>query len=258
VGFTAIYYEIFVVGASFGEMLLQVVAGVLVVSSVLLWKLTRNKVEDHKTLRRSKYHVGPGLAVSYYRFLENIIKGKKGTPKYTQMLRNYKLQETIPNQPRDRVLDKVIILFPESDEEKGSVQDLLEKEKGQNSDHRLLLEKISYEYEVSGKKRKSEMYVVKVCDADKDSNVYVVIVENQPLNTLYNMVSDHAIRFTKHQFRIQFKIYMDKLRELLDSDKQCRGKYEIFHYKDDGTLSFSKALLAKINDMKYSEMCMQE
>ena len=44
--------------------------------ALFLWlKLHRNNVEDDEKISRSKFHIGPGLAMAYFSFIENTIKG---------------------------------------------------------------------------------------------------------------------------------------------------------------------------------------
>ena len=67
------------------------------------------------------------------------------------------------------------------------------------------------------------------------------------------MVGEPAIPFKEEDFNQQFHIYMRELRRLLDADEGCRGKYEIFHYKDPGSagkLNFSKEIIKQMKRIR--------
>jgi len=216
-------------------------------------KIMRNISESEKLLKNTKYHIGPGLAQANYRFLENVIKGKK-TAGHVQLMKEYKHREELPADPTDWFCPKVLILFPEWKKENreriwGSVSDILKKEKENDSKHRLSNEKITYTFKASGgNNRKCELEVLK--NQDEDGNWYAIFAENRPLNTLYRMVGEPVIPFSEEDFNRQFHIYMDTLKNILDNDEGCKNKYEIFHYKDSGRLNFSKEIIRQMKTIR--------
>ena len=67
------------------------------------------------------------------------------------------------------------------------------------------------------------------------------------------MVGEPAIKFSEEDFNRQFHIYKSELQKLLDADDGCRGKYEIFHYKDPGTagkFNFSKEIIKQMKRIR--------
>ena len=102
-----------------------------------------------------------------------------------------------------------------------------------------------------GQNRRCELEVLK--NQDEEGNWYAILAENRPLNTLYRMVGEPAIRFSEEDFNRQFHIYKCELQKLLDADDGCRGKYEIFHYKDPGTagkFNFSKEIIKQMKSIR--------
>merc|ERR1712025_1073800 len=104
---------------------------------------------------------------------------------------------------------------------------------------------------MGGNDRRCELEVLK--NRDEQGNWYAIIAENRPLNTLYRMVGEPTILFKEEDFNQQFLIYMRELRRLLDEDEGCRGKYEIFHYKDPGSagkFNFSKEIIKQMKAIR--------
>merc|ERR1712106_333286 len=221
-------------------------------------KISRNAHENELLLKSTKYHIGPGLAQANYRFLENVIKGKKGGGgDVEKMKKQYKEQEELNEDEQCWFCPKVLILFPEwrkGNRERiwGSVGDIFKKEKENGSNHKLSVEKITYGFKASGgNERRCELEVLK--NQDEEGNWYAIFAENRPLNTLYRMVGEPVIPFSEEDFNQQFHIYMKELRKLLDADEGCRGKYEIFHYKDpgsDGRFNFSKEIIKQMRSIR--------
>ena len=98
-----------------------------------------------------------------------------------------------------------------------------------------------------GNNRMCQLEVLK--NQDEEGNWYAVFAENRPLNTLYRMVGEPVIPFSEEDFNRQFHIYMRELQKLLD-EKGCKGKYEIFHYKDSGKLNFSKEIIKQLKRIR--------
>ena len=85
-------------------------------------------------------------------------------------------------------------------------------------------------------------------------NNYVIFAENRPLNTLYQMVDTPGtqISFERGDFELQFKLYLEELRKLIEEDEVCRDKVELFRYRDYESKegNFSKQLKNQIKKMK--------
>ena len=60
-----------------------------------------------------------------------------------------------------------------------------------------------------------------------------------------------VLPLSEEEFSQQFQMYRKELKPLLDADKGCRGKYKIFHYKDDGKLNFSKEIINQMKGIRY-------
>lgn len=222
---------------------------------ILLLKITRNEVDSSRILERMPAVVGPGLAQAFSGYLENVIVGKCGSPRYNEAINNYRKQEGIPDD-KDWILNKVMIFFPEAKESRGSVEELVKKHNQGRVNHKLCFEKIKHNYEINGQTRVSWMEVLKLYDEDRCG--YVVIVENRPLNTLYTMAEQKVFSEDKlkneEMFKIQFHAYKNELKRLLDQKKGCMGNYEFFHYKDSKLRDFGSAVIAKIDKMKLDEL----
>ena len=65
-------------------------------------------------------------------------------------------------------------------------------------------------------------------------NNYLIFAENRPLNTLYQMVDtpESQIGFNRNDFEIQFDLYYEELKRLIEDDPECRNMIELFKYKD--------------------------
>jgi len=217
-------------------------------------KMMRSNYKDELQLKNTKYHLGPGLAQAYYRFVENVIKGKKTSPPHVQIMKEVITREQLCLNDNDWFCPKVLILFPEWKKQNresiwGSVRDITKKEKENGSKHRLFVEPIYHKFMASGGNiRTCKLQVLK--NWDETGNWYAMFAENRPLNTLYKMVGEAVIPFSEEDFNRQFQSYMMELRKLLDADEGCRGKYEIFHYKDSGKLNFSKEIIKQMKEIR--------
>ena len=70
-----------------------------------------SKYEKEKKIKSLKLNLGCGLAHSFYRYLENAIKGKNETPSHVEMLRRYKRDERLV-EGHQWICPRLLILFP--------------------------------------------------------------------------------------------------------------------------------------------------
>jgi len=297
------------------KLLNLAVQSMAAIVAVLLFdwlKIQRNIVEDEGVIDRAQHHVAPGLAMAYFRFIENVVHGvydedgNEISKPHEEALIDYIQNEEIGSE-RNWISNKILILFPESDQIRGTVHDIAAREKDEGENHCLTLDPIIHHYQAAGQPRKSVLNVIKVkgneitipysctekCSGirpmrsveddravtnhmqNRESlfgvnsnglcgkiherkewqNNYVIFAENRPLNTLYQMVDapDSQISFDRKDFELQFKLYFNELKRLIEEDEVCRNKVELFQFRDYNckkTGNFSSNLKKKILDMK--------
>ena len=121
-------------------------------------KIQRNTIEDDEAVIRAQQeasgNLAPGLALAYFRYIENVVRGvydKEGNMKskpHEQALKDWRRKEI--GSERDWISNKILILFPESDQIRGTVQDIAEREKDKGENHCLALDTITHSYQASG------------------------------------------------------------------------------------------------------------
>jgi len=155
------------------DLALQSLAALFVVSLFDILKIQRNKVEDMKVLNRSKHHVAPGLAMAFFRFIENVVHGVKDdkggviSKPHKKALEDWIRSDEDMTNMRNWISDKILVFFPKSERMRGSVHDIASREKADGEDHCLTLEKISHKYMTAGQPRRSVLNVVKIKDYSK-------------------------------------------------------------------------------------------
>ena len=286
---------------------IQCFAAITVVILLEVLKVQRNTVEDETVVERAKQHIAPGLAMAYFRYIQNVVHGVVDdhgnviSLPHEEALRDYVKENEIESD-LVWISEKILILFPESEHIRGSVRDISDREREKGENHCLTLEPIIHEYEISGQPRKSVLDVIKIQDNQTTTykrcggkcnkaaigsdrtrtnqmnisesplaassgglceklhekkewqNNYVIFAENRPLNTLYQMVDTPGtqISFERGDFELQFKLYLEELRKLIEEDEVCRDKVELFRYRDYESKegNFSKQLKNQIKKMK--------
>merc|ERR1719228_561030 len=118
-------------------------------------KLQRNNVEDEGVVERAEHHVAPGLAMAFFRYIENVVKGvtdedgNEINKPHDKALNDWIVDQGLASNV-DWICPKILILFPESDQIKGSVHDIAAREKLKNENHCLTLDTIHHEYMAAG------------------------------------------------------------------------------------------------------------
>ena len=135
-----------------------------------------------------------------------------------------------------------------------------------------------YTYTVSGDiQRTSVLDIVRV--VKDDTWHYAAFVENRPLTSLCKLVDcpislesgNAEVLVTKEDFKIHFevrifitergdrccndlfKVYKRELERLLQSDKDCRDKYEIVHYRENEKRSFADKVMGIFDRIKSTQ-----
>jgi len=86
---------------------------------------------------------------------------------------------------------------------------------------------------------------------DEWKNNYVVIAENRPLLALHEMKNENKIDFTQADYELQYKLYYEELKRLIESNTETKEQVELYHYLDKSSRGeFSKHLIRIINEIK--------
>jgi hypothetical protein len=278
------------------SLVIQCIAAVVAFALFDFLKIQRNNVEDEEVIEQAKHHVAPGLAMAYFRYIQNVVDGvvdedgNEISKPHEDALRDYITENELESE-RVWISKKILILFPESQHIRGSVRDIATREKEKGENHCLTLEPVIHKYMVAGQPRKSVLDVIKIQDnmttshtrcsgkcrvsigADRTraplgglceklhevvswQNNYVIFAENRPLNTLYQMLETPGtqISFDRGDFELQFRLYLEELKKLIEKDEKCRDKVELFPYPDYTSKkgNFSLKLKNHIKKMKMS------
>jgi len=168
----------------------------------------------------------------------------KGNGSFIELINQYMKNEMLSDS---WYFPKLLILFPEyifndsplteqmMESIFGSVGDILQAMREEDATHTLTTENINYSFKASGGiHRNMQLEVLKSRKISKNGEItfnYLAFAENRPLKTLYMMVADPIMKFSQHNFNLQFQIYKRKLRKLLDEDSNCKDRYYILHYR---------------------------
>jgi len=226
----------------------------IVVTAVLLFifywfGLGRSQLEDLKVVEEYEFSLGRQLARTSFRYLENVIKGKKGTKPHVSMLRDYLEKNALPGCQMDWVCPKVFVLFPFSPEGTfdGSYKDILNKK--ENETCVIQRKDIDYEYKVQNQMRTSVLSVIKCPYKDpvmseRNCSLYAVIAENRPLMTLQEMVKNPAISLSLENYTVHFELFVKEIRRKIE-EEDCSDRVEILEFEETANISeiFEKKLL---------------
>jgi len=222
---------------------------------VLHWlRLFNNKTENRKILKKSKHHLGPGLARSFFSFLEMLTNRDHGTPGLEDLLGKYGSNDDIKLHP------KVFILFPRNtSQDAGSHSWMFKKEREYNEPRHL--EKhgpvqftfqgtITREYFLNGKKRDIDLAVLKIRNTETMKVYYAVIAENRGLITLQKMIKSHSLKppFLEEDFQLQSQIYKNNLDTLIQEDEACRDIFELVDMQDDCNGDFTVKIYNSVRE----------
>eukprot|EP00092_Neocalanus_flemingeri_P011063 GFUD01011911.1.p1 GENE.GFUD01011911.1~~GFUD01011911.1.p1 ORF type:complete len:347 (+),score=95.10 GFUD01011911.1:617-1657(+) len=219
------------------ETYLRILQNTVTVSLVMVvlnyLRVFITETETRKMLKKSKHHLGPGLARTFFSFLEMLTKREHGTPGLENVLARYASSEHIHIHP------KVFILFPRNTSQSaGSHSWMFAKEKEYNLPDHLRRHgpvqftfqgTIVHSYFLNGKNRDIDLAVIKIKNTETKKVYYAAIAENRPLITLQKMKNMHSLRppFCEEDFQLQSQIYKKNLTSLIEEDPACRDSFEI-------------------------------
>merc|ERR1711874_41399 len=238
-------------------------------------KLHRSEVEDQIKIARSRLPVAPGLALCFFQFIEGIVEGR---PHWDSERRAMSYEEGRARYSMEHRLDeghwiseKIVILFLESDLLSKDIRKL-EKVRGETHVRR---ENLNLSSGNNIQVRQTVLDVVKIrsypgsvgptvqSDFTRSSpgraqqeadwvNNYVVIAENRPLKTLLEMNKNPQIDFFDSDYNLQYKLYYEELKRLIESSESTRDKVELFHYSENSIIrpTFSNHLKQIVERLK--------
>jgi len=225
------------------EKFLKIFICLVSISIILLvckyLRIFSNLVQVRKMLKKSKHHLGPGLARSFFSFLEMLGTSQYNTPGLQNILADYQENEYIDLHP------KVFIIFPKNtSQDAGSHAWMFAKEKKYNTPVHLSKHgnvqftfqgTILHKYFLNGKDRDIELAVIKIKNTETRKIHYVAIAENRPMITLQKMKNLPSLRppFSEDDFQLQSEIYKKNLADLINKSKACKNLFEIVDMQAD-------------------------
>merc|ERR1712215_169560 len=183
--------------------------GTTVLMMFYSFKIFNNLTENRRILRKSRHHLGPGLARTFFSFLEMLPKCQNGTPGLHKILSNYAQEERI------HIYHKVLILFPRNTSlDVGSHAWMVRKEKDYNTDTHLATHQhveftfqgtIHHSYFCNGKNRDIELAMIKIRNTQTKEVFYAPVAENRALITLQKMLGLTVLgwKFAEDDFQLQ-------------------------------------------------------
>jgi len=220
----------------------QLFGSVLIFKVIQYSKILSSKVETVELLRKSNQHLGPGLAKSFFRFLQIL------APETGDILRSYKEDEEI-----GYIHPKVLIVFPKRYFNKaGSTQWMYELQRQNNPPQRYgqveftLVRSIHRPYLLSGRTRDMNLAVIKIRHLDSKKVYYSAVVENRPLLKLQEMSHQRCFNLRKEDFDLQVEMFRDSLKKLVENDVQCCDKFEFIDLNAKNHKDFQMKIYTKI------------
>ena len=208
-------------------------------------------------------NIGPGLAVAWVSFIENTLLDEDG--KDAKGVKEYKERQDIGSSQGVSeeyktgyfITDRPVILLPDIvsyiqnyepflEAESGKwccmltkgiveIDKMLRLRKGEREMICTLAQAMSYSYEVSGTKRSAEFNVVRWKDFRSSPNLptlkYFRTIDNRPLDSMrkwYHDQKDHGV--TLQELKIQFDLFMETLKKMLNEDERLRNKFYILDF----------------------------
>jgi len=227
------------------ERFVKIFINLVSISVILLLckylRIFSNQVQTRKMLKKSKYHLGPGLARSFFSFLEMLGTSQHNMPNtwLENILSDYEDDEYIKLHP------KVFIIFPKNtSQDAGSHAWMFAKEKKYNTPVHLnkhgnvqftFQGTIVHKYFLNGKDRDIELAVIKILNTQTREVHYVSIAENRPMITLQKMKNLPSLRppFSEDDFQLQSEVYKNNLADLIDKSEACKDLFEIVDMQAD-------------------------
>ena len=216
-----------------------------------------------KELTDGTNHIGPGLAVAWVSFIENVLLDKY--QKDADCVKEYKNSQSIGSgqgvseiyTTGHFITDRPVILFPDLASYIQNYEELLEAKSGKwcsalttgiveidqmqrkkKGERELLFsvpQNMSYSYEVSGTTRYCEFRVIRWQDHRPSPNSptmkYLRVIDNRPLDSIrkwYHDQKDHGV--TIEELKNQCDIFLETLRTKLNEDERLRNKSYILPF----------------------------
>ena len=207
-------------------------------------------------------HIGPGLAIAWFSFLENTLIDKDN--KGFEALKQYKKEQSIGSGRAISeaftngyfITDRPIILFPDLAAYIEKYEKLLEAEsgkwcmtflngivmvdkmqreaKGEREWLNMMAEPVSYKYEVSGTTRDNECRVVRWEDnrpSNKITNKYFRVLDNRPLDSMRKWYHDQKGQsVTLKELKNQYDLFVKTLTTLLNKDERLKDKFYLLSF----------------------------
>lgn len=222
-------------------------------------KLILNASFVENELTDGTNHIGPGLAVAWYSFIENALLKDD-----SESLTDYKQKQSIGSgrgiseaYPNGYfITDRPVILCPDLMSYIDKYEKPLESESGKwcmaltsgivkidqmqrkrNGEREWLFsmaESMYYPYEVSGTTRYCEFRVVRWKDnrpSNTITNKYFRVIDNRPLDSMrkwYHDQKGHGVSL--EELNNQYELFVETLRTMLNSDDRLKDKFYILSF----------------------------
>jgi len=85
-----------------------------------------------------------------------------------------------------------------------------------------------------------------ITDETTEEKHYCIMEYATNLQTLYDMSNDERAGLTREEKEIQVTLFVSKLKEILDGDENCKGKYELIPFGGDQDIS--KVMIRALKD----------
>ena len=218
-----------------------------------------------KELTDGTNHIGPGLAVAWFSFIENVLLDVH--KKEEQMLKKYKEEQSIGSgrgiseafKSGYFITDRPIILCPDLasyieryekslEKESGKwcmaltngiikIDQMERKKEGEREWLFSVTKNMSYEYEVSGTKRDCEFRVVRWED-NRDNrfspgitNKYFRVIDNRPLDSMRKWYHDQKDRgLTIGELKNQYELFVETLNTMLNKQESLKDKFYLLPF----------------------------
>ena len=202
---------------------------VLPALSFLVGLRTPSLVEESEISERENRKVADGLAWSYYfGYLKLVL------PKLHD-----KINESTDYRHKIKP-KKLFILWPKDCSVKGLINDA-----DPNVQEVAPLE--AFKTNQAGVRNRPYMHTIHKVQVAGGKEHHIVVEYATPLKTLFDMGHDDIGALSREDRDQQVMIFIRKLREILDKDKECRGKYELIQFPGEGS-NIAKILVDAITN----------
>jgi len=211
------------------SLFIESLAAAIAVLVFNLLKIHRNKVEDEETVEKAKHHVAPGLAMAFFRFIQNVVNGvvdedgNEVSKPHEKALKDF-IRENEMGSDRDWICEKILILFPESEHISGSVHDISAREKDKGENHCLTLEPLVHKYMAAGQPRTSVLNVIKI----QDNEITTLKKCNGNCNGDGSIGADRTLVNRLHNRDSLLNVHKGGSCEKMHPKKEWQNNYVIF------------------------------